>query len=91
MLHRDDANAGLFDGLPPTFQVWMSHGDRVESLPPGLPVWPIRKTPGAAIGNGDNMFGLQFHPEVNPHAAGPVDSGELPVPHLRVQAFLDTG
>ena len=66
MLHRDDANAGLFDGLPPTFQVWMSHGDRVESLPPGFAgLAYTENSPVAAIGNGYNMFGLQFHPEVN--------------------------
>ena len=45
----------------------MSHGDRVEeSLPPGFSSLAFTEnSPVAAIGNGQNMFGLQFHPEVN--------------------------
>ena len=58
--------AALFDGLPPSFQVWMSHGDRVESLPPGFSGLAFTEnSPVAAIGNGRDLFGLQFHPEVN--------------------------
>ena len=64
---RQDGGAnGLFQGLPPSFQVWMSHGDRVEELPPGFSgLAYTENSPVAAIGNGENMFGLQFHPEVN--------------------------
>ena len=66
VLHQDDAKGSLFHELPPSFQVWMSHGDRVESLPPGFSgLAYTENSPVAAIGNGDNMFGLQFHPEVN--------------------------
>ncbi len=44
----------------------MSHGDRVESLPPGFSGMAFTEnSPVAAIGNGRDMFGLQFHPEVN--------------------------
>lgn len=46
--------------------VWMSHGDRVESLPHGFE--PIANTPSApyaAIADESRRFyGLQFHPEV---------------------------
>jgi GMP synthase (glutamine-hydrolysing) len=46
--------------------VWMSHGDRVESLPPGFET--IARTPNspfAAVANLErNIFGVQFHPEV---------------------------
>ncbi len=56
----------LFNGLPESLQVWMSHGDRVESLPPGFSTLAnTGSSPLAAIANGDNMFGLQFHPEVS--------------------------
>jgi GMP synthase (glutamine-hydrolysing) len=56
----------LFQGLPPSFQVWMSHGDRVESLPPGSSTLAYTEnSPMAAVSIGDNIFGLQFHPEVN--------------------------
>ena len=75
VLHQDSPSAGwglpggrppLFRELPPSFQVWMSHGDRVESLPPGFSSLAFTEnSPVAAIGNGQNMFGLQFHPEVN--------------------------
>lgn len=47
-------------------QVWMSHGDRVESIPDGFAV--IAKTdsaPFAAIADEARQFyGVQFHPEV---------------------------
>ncbi len=46
--------------------VWMSHGDRVESLPPGFET--IARTPNspfAAVANTErDIFGVQFHPEV---------------------------
>ena len=74
-LHQDSPSAGwglpggrppLFHGLPPSFQVWMSHGDRVEELPHGFSSLAFTEnSPVAAIGNGGNLFGLQFHPEVN--------------------------
>ena len=55
----------LLHGLPGEFQVWMSHGDRVETLPQGFKsIASSSNSPYAAIGNGDGWFGLQFHPEV---------------------------
>ena len=46
--------------------VWMSHGDRVASLPPGFQA--IASTDSAPLaGIGDDaraLYGLQFHPEV---------------------------
>ena len=59
------ANNGLFTDVPNEFQVWMSHGDRVDSLPPGFtPVAHSANSPCAAISDGATRFGLQFHPEV---------------------------
>ena len=65
VLHQNAADASLFQGLPPSFQVWMSHGDRVEEMPPGFAALAYTEnSPVAAIGNGKGIFGLQFHPEV---------------------------
>ena len=68
VLHQDASDSGtvLFNDLPTEFQVWMSHGDRVETLPPGFTGMAYTEnSPVAAIVNGDNMYGIQFHPEVN--------------------------
>ena len=56
----------LFRGLPPRLDVWMSHGDRVEALPPGFePVASTSSAPFAAVQDrARRMFGVQFHPEV---------------------------
>ena len=60
--------------LPPTgerYPVWMSHGDRIETPPPGFEVLAASSnSPIAAIGRLDQgRFGVQFHPEVN-HTPG---------------------
>jgi len=46
--------------------VWMSHGDRVESLPPGfISLAKSDNSPYAAMGDERRkLYGLQFHPEV---------------------------
>ena len=63
-----DANGdcALFHGLPPRLDVWMSHGDRVEALPPGFePVASTSSAPFAAVQDrARRLFGVQFHPEV---------------------------
>ena len=65
-LHRNPPAGPLFEGLPPSFQVWMSHGDRVDFLPPDSTTLAFTEnSPVAAMGLGDRIFGLQFHPEVN--------------------------
>ncbi len=65
----------LFDGVWPvgtSDQVWMSHGDRVVSLPPGFsPVAVSDHAPFAAIADEQRRFyGVQFHPEVVHTPAG---------------------
>jgi len=52
--------------LRSTLEVWMSHGDRVEALPPGfVPLAKSDHSPCAAMGDPTRkLYGLQFHPEV---------------------------
>ncbi len=61
----------LFAGLPFSMRVWMSHGDRVEELPPGFAALAsTSNSPIAALGDEvRQLYGLQFHPEVvhTPH------------------------
>ena len=58
----------LFYGLDPSrrYRVWMSHGDRVEELPPGfVSIAESENSPYAAIKHQNKpLFGVQFHPEV---------------------------
>lgn len=56
----------LLEGLPRAFQVWMSHGDRVESLPAGFAsIGTSDNSPYAAVADEANArYGVQFHPEV---------------------------
>ena len=58
--------AVLFAGLPPSIDVWMSHGDHVTALPGGFRVLAgTAACPIAAMSNADNrIYGIQFHPEV---------------------------
>jgi len=56
----------LFKGLPRSLNVWMSHGDEAEALPPGFK--QIARSPSALAGMEDrsrNMYAVQFHPEVH--------------------------
>jgi GMP synthase (glutamine-hydrolysing) len=61
----------LFGGLSdqdgePLLKVWMSHGDRVESVPPGFEITASSpNSPLAAMEDPQrNFYGVQFHPEV---------------------------
>jgi len=63
------AECRLFDGLwtkAAREQVWMSHGDRVDALPPGFrAVAASEAAPFAAIADDSRRFyGVLFHPEV---------------------------
>ena len=54
----------LWAGLPATIDAWMSHGDRVERMPPGFSVIAENESSPAAAMAKDGLIGLQFHPEV---------------------------
>jgi GMP synthase (glutamine-hydrolysing) len=63
------ASSALFDGLwnvGERHQVWMSHGDRVETLAPGFQV--VAQSEGApfaiATNEAEKRYTLMFHPEV---------------------------
>jgi len=57
---------GLLSGLKSGEQVWMSHGDTVEKLPPGFRLsGRTRNTRAAVIEDPKrDFYGVQFHPEV---------------------------
>jgi GMP synthase (glutamine-hydrolysing) len=55
----------LLDGMPASFQVWMSHGDRVDRLPSGfIELARSGDIVAAAADPVRRVWGLQFHPEV---------------------------
>ncbi len=56
----------LFKDMPDILEVWMSHGDQVEELPPGFSLLAKTATcPIAAMADARRqLYGLQFHPEV---------------------------
>ncbi|UCC61293.1 MAG: glutamine-hydrolyzing GMP synthase [Dehalococcoidia bacterium] len=65
VLHQNSVSTPLFEGLPPDIPVWMSHGDRIEDMPPGFNSLAYTdNSPIAAMGNDQGIIGLQFHPEV---------------------------
>ncbi|MCH7642101.1 MAG: glutamine-hydrolyzing GMP synthase [Chloroflexi bacterium] len=65
VIHRNERETDLLDGLDEDSPVWMSHGDRIETLPPGFHSLAFSdNSPIAAIGNDTGIYGIQFHPEV---------------------------
>jgi GMP synthase (glutamine-hydrolysing) len=66
LLTVKDTTSALFKGLPPEFQVWNSHADKLTKPPSGFQ--PIAVTGNSAYAAVEHrrkrMFGLQFHPEV---------------------------
>ena len=71
---RPTESSPLFDGLEDNrdssgrrvLDVWMSHGDRVVTLPPGFKaIGATDNAPLAAMADESRrLYGLQFHPEV---------------------------
>lgn len=61
-----DTGSPVFDGLDDELNVWMSHGDLVESPPKGFAVvGRTENTPVAAMADDrGKRYGVQFHPEV---------------------------
>lgn len=67
----DDLNP-LFKGIPEQSQVWMSHGDTIANVPDNLTV--IASTDQVRVAayqiNGEQTYGIQFHPEVTHSTEG---------------------
>jgi GMP synthase (glutamine-hydrolysing) len=63
---------GLLSGIKDKGQVWMSHGDRVEAVPPGFIVSGKTSHCDVAVmeEREKKFFGVQFHPEVVHTAQG---------------------
>ena len=61
----DESNR-LMKGVPLNSQVWMSHGDTINSVPDNFEL--IASTPDVKVAafhlKGEDTFGIQFHPEV---------------------------
>jgi GMP synthase (glutamine-hydrolysing) len=76
---RRTAGSRLLDGIADdgaadtgVLDVWMSHGDRVETLPPGFTaIAATANAPLAAMADDSRRYyGVQFHPEVTHTRAG---------------------
>jgi GMP synthase (glutamine-hydrolysing) len=76
---RRTGSSRLLDGITqdderesPELDVWMSHGDRVEAMPPGFSaIASTANAPLAAMADETRRFyGVQFHPEVTHTRAG---------------------
>jgi GMP synthase (glutamine-hydrolysing) len=60
-----DTSSRLFKGLPKEMDVWMSHGDRVTTVPPGFRVTALTDDALNAMEDETRqIFAVQFHPEV---------------------------
>ncbi len=59
-------NEGLFENITEHSQVWMSHSDTIKELPEnGVRLASTSDVPNAAYRiEGEETFGIQFHPEV---------------------------
>lgn len=68
-LSPTQANALIPEGAQ---QVWMSHGDRIETPPAGfIPLAQSENSPVAAMGDPERgYYGVQFHPEVHHTPSG---------------------
>jgi GMP synthase (glutamine-hydrolysing) len=65
-LNHIDTHMDLFKEMTHGSQVWMSHGDTIKELPEGFDV--IASTPSVRVAaykvQGEETYGIQFHPEV---------------------------
>lgn len=55
----------LFIDVPKEVNIWMSHNDHITEIAKGFRVIAKTDSSIAAIANNNNVYGLQFHPEVS--------------------------
>jgi GMP synthase (glutamine-hydrolysing) len=68
----EDAESALFQGLPPTLAVWMSHGDEAAKLPDGFHRTAVTASALAGFESAERrIWAVQFHPEVHHTPLGP--------------------
>lgn len=71
-LSRVDTHAGLLKEITPGSQVWMSHGDTIASVPENFEI--IASTASVQVAaykiKGEEIYGIQFHPEVTHSTEG---------------------
>ncbi|HEX58806.1 MAG TPA: glutamine-hydrolyzing GMP synthase, partial [Methanomicrobia archaeon] len=66
-----DKEDELFHGIRRRITVWMSHSDRIEELPNAEILGHTEHSPLAAFRiRGENVYGVQFHPEVHHTESG---------------------
>ena len=86
----------LFDGLPSTLEVWMSHGDEADKLPDGFQLTASLRMQSRPSKTGHRRWwAVQFHPEVHhtPHGAEILRNFTLKIagakPNWTAQRFID--
>lgn len=72
-IRSSEISSPLLANLPLRHTVWMSHGDRIEAMPPDFAAIAFSdNSPFAAMGDvARGIYGLQFHPEVSHTRNGP--------------------
>ena len=61
----------IFDDIPAESIVWMSHGDKIDDIPPNFIILGRTENSISAIRSQNyKIYGLQFHPEVHHTAYG---------------------
>ena len=66
LISKINANETISKGMTSGSQVWMSHGDTIKSIPENYSVFASTEdveVAGYSI-NGEQTYGVQFHPEV---------------------------
>ena len=87
------ASCALWDGLDSSkaSRVWMSHGDKVKTPPPGFVITGSTPTleVAAMADESRKIYAVQFHPEVLPSVTQRRHAAQLPVQGLQHRARLE--